>query len=188
MITEVESSITTSHLSPPAIVDRCFLINLDRREDRLREWMRQLPQPWPFPTPQRFAAIDGRRVPTPPQWRAGNGAWGCYWCDIVINAFLAKTDICRRIRWASALKTCEHWDFFLRAMYSGTQVALAKDHGIDHLHVSNKNYDPMRRRSHFRQIALKRHKLRGFKWEGPPDGVVVYDAKRRMLDERKDAT
>ncbi|TWU39311.1 sulfotransferase [Novipirellula artificiosorum] len=78
MITEVESSTATSQLLPPAIVDRCFLINLDRREDRLREWMRQLPQPWPFPKPERFAAIDGRRVPTPPQWRAGNGAWGCY--------------------------------------------------------------------------------------------------------------
>ncbi|TWU39309.1 glycosyltransferase family 2 protein [Novipirellula artificiosorum] len=111
-----------------------------------------------------------------------------YWCDIVINGFLAKTEACRKIRWASALKTCEHWDFFLRAVYSGMQVALAKEHGIDHLHVSNKNYDPMRRRSHFRQIALTRHKLRGFKWESPPDGVVVHDVKTRMLDERKDAT
>lgn len=29
-------------------VQRCFLVNLDRRDDRLREWMQQLPQPWPL--------------------------------------------------------------------------------------------------------------------------------------------
>jgi hypothetical protein len=66
------------------IVDRCFLINLDRRDDRLKDWMRQLPQPWPFPEPERFAAIDGRRLATPPQWRAGNGAWGCYRSHLLI--------------------------------------------------------------------------------------------------------
>jgi hypothetical protein len=42
------------------IVERCFLINLDRREDRLTEWLAQLPQPWPFPEPERFAAIDSQ--------------------------------------------------------------------------------------------------------------------------------
>jgi len=48
------------------IVERCFLMNLDRREDRLKEWLQQLPDPWPFPQPERFAAIDGRRCATPP--------------------------------------------------------------------------------------------------------------------------
>ena len=62
----------------PNVVERCFLVNLDRREDRLKEWLQQLPDPWPLPEPERFAAIDGRRCATPPQWRAGNGAWGCY--------------------------------------------------------------------------------------------------------------
>lgn len=61
-----------------SIVDRCFLINLDRRKDRLTDWMQQLPADWPFPVPERFAAIDGRRCATPPQWRSGQGAWGCY--------------------------------------------------------------------------------------------------------------
>ena len=50
----------------------------------MQEWMRQLPDPWPFPEPERFAAIDGRRVATPPQWRAGNGAWGCYRSHLLI--------------------------------------------------------------------------------------------------------
>ncbi len=66
------------------IVERCFLMNLDRRDDRLREWMQQLPQPWPFPDVERFAAIDGRKLATPEQWRAGNGAWGCYRSHLLI--------------------------------------------------------------------------------------------------------
>ena len=66
------------------IVERCFLMNLDRRDDRLREWMQQLPQPWPFPDVERFAAIDGRKLSTPEQWRAGNGAWGCYRSHLLI--------------------------------------------------------------------------------------------------------
>jgi GR25 family glycosyltransferase involved in LPS biosynthesis len=61
-----------------SIVEAAFLINLDRRSDRLGDWMKQLPNPWPFPEPERYVAIDGKRIPTPPQWKNGNGAWGCY--------------------------------------------------------------------------------------------------------------
>ena len=57
------------------IVERCFRMNLDRRDERMLEWLDQLPDPWPFPEPERFAAIDGQRLATPPQWRVGNGAW-----------------------------------------------------------------------------------------------------------------
>lgn len=46
--------------------------------------MQQLPDPWPFPQPERFAAINGRKLPTPAQWRAGNGAWGCYRSHLLI--------------------------------------------------------------------------------------------------------
>ena len=64
------------------IVESCFLINLDRRKDRLTEWLAQLPQPWPFPAPERFAAIDGQRLATPPQWRAGirGNTCECFCC------------------------------------------------------------------------------------------------------------
>ena len=73
--TEHSSQMTTmiSTATATKIVERCFLMNLDRREDRLEVWMRQLADPWPFPQPERFNAIDGRRI-TPAQWSAGNGA------------------------------------------------------------------------------------------------------------------
>jgi hypothetical protein len=32
----------------------------------------------------RNCPIDGRRLATPPQWRAGNGAWGCYRSHLLI--------------------------------------------------------------------------------------------------------
>jgi hypothetical protein len=67
-----------------SIVERCFLINLERREDRLKEWTQQKPNPWPFPEVERFEAIDGRKLTTPPQWRAGGGAWGCYRSHLLI--------------------------------------------------------------------------------------------------------
>ncbi len=37
-----------------------------------------------IPDVERFAAIDGRRLATPEQWRAGNGAWGCYRSHLLI--------------------------------------------------------------------------------------------------------
>jgi hypothetical protein len=69
------------------IVERCFLMNFNRREDRLKEWLQQLPDPWPFPQPERFAAIDGRRCATPPQWKAGNGAWAV---TVTIGRFIGR--------------------------------------------------------------------------------------------------
>lgn len=78
----------------PSIVDRTFLINLDRRKDRLEEWFKQLPDPWPFPPPERVSALDGKLVPTPPQWKGGNGAWGCYrtHCSILEKCLIEGID------------------------------------------------------------------------------------------------
>jgi GR25 family glycosyltransferase involved in LPS biosynthesis len=67
-----------------SIVERCFLINLERRDDRLKEWTYQVPASWPFPDVERFVAIDGRKLTTPPQWRAGGGAWGCFRSHLLI--------------------------------------------------------------------------------------------------------
>lgn len=58
--------------------EKTYLINMDRRVDRLNEFNETLPDPWPFPEVERYRAVDGSKVPTPPQWKNGNGAWGCY--------------------------------------------------------------------------------------------------------------
>lgn len=78
--------------------DRAVCINLDKRPDRWRRFLGQVPRDWPFGPIERVAAVDGERV-TPPEWyrpapqnvgdgvtvveRSANpqealrGAWGC---------------------------------------------------------------------------------------------------------------
>jgi len=66
--------------------DRCYLVNLERRGDRLAEFQsRIVAQPWPFPAPERWIAVDGKLCPFPPWFKQGKGAWGCYrsHCQII---------------------------------------------------------------------------------------------------------
>ena len=69
------------------LTERCYCINLDRRQDRYKEFVAGLPKDWPFPPPTRFRAIDGRWIP-PPGWFAAEGgrrgAWGCYMSHVRI--------------------------------------------------------------------------------------------------------
>lgn len=59
--------------------DRVIVINLDRRSDRMRQFMQSIGRiDWPFPVPERFRAVDGQAVGTPTWWRVGQGAWGCH--------------------------------------------------------------------------------------------------------------
>ena len=74
-----------------------YCVNLDRRKDRWRDFQERLgrapgagwggqdpipweadPDLWPFKTPVRYSAIDGKKVPPPPWWNQGGGAWGCF--------------------------------------------------------------------------------------------------------------
>lgn len=58
--------------------DRCVLINLKRRPERLANFRRQqLEIGWPLPSVDVFEAIDGNRVGVPDTYTAGGGAWGC---------------------------------------------------------------------------------------------------------------
>lgn len=57
--------------------DAVYVINLDRRPDRLEQFLAGLPDDWPFKVPERVRAIDGKKVGSPDFFSAGNGAWGC---------------------------------------------------------------------------------------------------------------
>ncbi|WP_391540396.1 glycosyltransferase family 25 protein [Rubripirellula lacrimiformis] len=61
-----------------AAVERCFVINLDRRPDRMQQFLDGLPKSWPLPQVERISAFDGQGVNVlPPLWPS-KGAWGCY--------------------------------------------------------------------------------------------------------------
>ncbi len=52
----------------------CFVINLDRRPERLEAFCRRYPRE--MPAPERFAAVDGQELaPAGEQYR---GRWGCW--------------------------------------------------------------------------------------------------------------
>ena len=53
-------------------------ISLQRAQERWHRFQSKLPSDWPFRPPEKFLAIDGRRVPAAPWWTAGKSAWGCY--------------------------------------------------------------------------------------------------------------
>lgn len=58
--------------------DRVVLMNLRRRPDRLASFRRlQEERGWEIPQPQLVESVDGSRVPVPPYYVAGGGAWGC---------------------------------------------------------------------------------------------------------------
>ena len=58
--------------------DACYVINLDRRPDRYEAFCERLPTDWPFPTPTRYSAYDGRdALIVPLGWKATRGAFGC---------------------------------------------------------------------------------------------------------------
>jgi hypothetical protein len=67
------------------MVDRCYIINLKRRPDRLRAILEKIAATdWPFPEPILFEAIDGDKVGVPPEFTEGGGAYGCRCSHVAI--------------------------------------------------------------------------------------------------------
>lgn len=58
--------------------ERVYVVNLNRRKDRLKNFFTNLPSNWPFKQPEVYTAIDGTKAKSPSWWKAGRGAWGCY--------------------------------------------------------------------------------------------------------------
>lgn len=94
------------------------------------------------------------------------------WCDMSSNAFLARADTIRTLRWDDELKTYEHWEFFYRASrVAGLKVAVATDCFIRHAHVGSKTYNDLRGRARFRAIGLRKHGFHSMRY---PGGHIVH--------------
>jgi len=69
--------------------DRCVVINLDRRPERLQAFRKRLPIDWPFAPVERVPAFDGVNA-EPPPWYGGEhrrrlaGAWACFSSHLAI--------------------------------------------------------------------------------------------------------
>lgn len=111
------------------IPQRCFLINLDRRQDRYKEWLEQRPEPWPFAEVERYRAIDGKLVPTPTQWRNGQGAWGCYRSHLNILEKCLMEEVTSYVVFEDDAAFCE--DFV--ELYQAYVRNLPKDWGLAYL-------------------------------------------------------
>ena len=58
---------------------KCYVINLDRRPDRMEEFRERF-APLGLPEIERVAAVDGTETPAPADFRVRGmpGAWGCF--------------------------------------------------------------------------------------------------------------
>ncbi|GAA4447107.1 glycosyltransferase family 2 protein [Novipirellula rosea] len=92
------------------------------------------------------------------------------WCHMSSNAFLARTETIRSLRWDEELKTYEHWEFFYRAKLAQLQVAVSGDCFIRHAHVTSDAYRPLRGRSKFRSMGLRKHGFHSMRY---PGGQIV---------------
>jgi glycosyltransferase involved in cell wall biosynthesis len=88
------------------------------------------------------------------------------WCDMSSNAFLARTETIRTLRWDEEIKTFEHWEFFYRAKLAELKVAVAGDCFIKHAHVESAAYRSLRKRSKYRSMGLRKHGFHSMRFPG----------------------
>jgi len=75
--------------------DKAFVINLAIRPDRLNDFLSRMPEVSWLPKIEVWPAIHGDTCRPPPNWTAGNGAWGC------LKSHLAILEHCLMERVAS---------------------------------------------------------------------------------------
>jgi len=73
---------------------KTFIINLERRQDRLDTILENYPTT--LDKPEIFSAVDGKLVKPPGWWKAGAGAWGCYVSHLLIlqHCLMNSIDSC----------------------------------------------------------------------------------------------
>lgn len=81
--------------------------------------------------------------------------------ELIINFFMARTDVISKLRWDESLKLGEHQDFFLRAKTKGVRVVSCRNVKVQHL---QRPPDPEYKRKRMREFQylqqfLKKHNL-----------------------------
>jgi hypothetical protein len=79
-------------------------------------------------------------------------------CDIVVNFFMARTDLLQQVRWSDDLKINTHSEFFWRA-HKQMRVAYTGSVTIGHRAERHKEYNKLRHRRHINK-AMELHGIK----------------------------
>jgi len=85
--------------------------------------------------------------------------------DIVLNFFMARTDLLQQVKWDPELKINTHSEFFMRAK-DQMKIAFCADCHVNHNRKgAQPGYGKLRKRPH-RKIGLQKHGIRTCKFVG----------------------
>lgn len=84
--------------------------------------------------------------------------------DILLNFFMGKTDILKKLKWASDLKICTHTEFFIRACKE-CRIAYCPDVWVHHAQTRHPEYNNFRNRND-RAASLAKHGVTSCKFHG----------------------
>lgn len=75
------------------VVERAFVISLPFRRDRIESFLSQVSGLACLPDVDVWPAIHGDTCQPPPNWTAGNGAWGCYRSHLAVLEYCLNNRI-----------------------------------------------------------------------------------------------
>ena len=84
--------------------------------------------------------------------------------DILLNFFMGKTDILKKLKWAADLKICTHTEFFIRACKE-CRIAYCPDVWVHHAQTRHPEYNNFRNRND-RAASLAKHGITNCKFHG----------------------
>jgi len=81
--------------------------------------------------------------------------------ELIVNFFMGRTEVVRKLRWDEKLKLGEHQDFFLRAKWQGINVVSCRNVKVEHRQQPpDPEYKKKRMREfQFLQLFLQKHNL-----------------------------
>lgn len=132
---------------------------------------------------------DGKTLKYVEKNRGSHEGYPLY--DIILNFFIAKTDVIKKIRWDEELKLAEHTDFFLRAKDYNIKITYTPDIQIRHNHDRSIEYSKFRSRGKdYMWRFMEKQDIdciinfvgnKTFIYNKIPQEVKIIDEKQRMI-------